>query len=74
MARDTLIKYRQGTTAQWDAAQATLDPVPILESGEPGLDTTVGKYKVGDGIKLWGELPYQETSSGAFIKALVFGS
>lgn len=41
------IQIRRGTTAEWAAAN------PTLASGEPGLDTTTGTLKIGDGITAW---------------------
>lgn len=43
----TKIQFRRGTTAQWAAAN------PILASGELGLDTTTGQWKIGDGAATW---------------------
>lgn len=31
---------------------------PILAEGEPGLETDTGKFKIGDGLKSWADLPY----------------
>jgi len=45
------IQVRRGTTAEWAAAA----PV-VLGSGEPGLDTTSGVFKVGDGATAWSVL------------------
>jgi hypothetical protein len=49
------IRIRRGTTTQWAAS------TKILESGELGLDTTLHKLKVGNGISLWSALPYINT-------------
>lgn len=47
-----VIKIRRGTTSQWNSS--TL----VLALAELGLDTTLNKLKVGDGVSLWGSLPY----------------
>jgi hypothetical protein len=46
------IRVRRGTTAQWNAS------TNVLASGEIGLDTTLGKIKVGNGSSLWQSLPF----------------
>lgn len=45
-------KLRRGTAAQWTAAN------PVLNSGEPGIETDTSKMKVGNGISAWIALPY----------------
>lgn len=44
-------KLRRGTSAQWTAAN------PVLSSGEPGLETDTRKFKIGDGVTTWAQLP-----------------
>ena len=51
MPRRDLIQIRQGTTAEWTAAN------PVLASGEPGLDTDTRVVKWGDGATAWDDLP-----------------
>ena len=46
------IRVRRGTTTQWNAS------TNILAAGEIGLDTTLGKIKIGNGSALWQALPY----------------
>ena len=43
---------RRGSTTEWANAN------PILELGEPGVDTTVNKIKIGDGITNWNNLDW----------------
>ena len=50
----TIIKVRRGTMAQWSAAN------PVLADGEPGWDSTVGRFKLGDGTTAWATLPYSD--------------
>jgi hypothetical protein len=45
-------RLRRDTTANW----ATYNPV--LKSGEIGLDTTLNKFKIGNGVALWSALDY----------------
>jgi hypothetical protein len=58
MPRNTLIQWRQGTAAQWTAAN------PVLASGEPGKETDTGKWKLGDGTTAWASLAYQAAAAG----------
>ncbi|WP_197478747.1 hypothetical protein, partial [Rhodococcus sp. EPR-279] len=53
------IQVRRGTTAQWTAAN------PILLAGEPGYDTTLEVFKIGNGTDHWGDLPAGEGMSEA---------
>jgi hypothetical protein len=46
------VKHKRGTTTQW--ASTTY----ILKDGEIGVDITLYKIKVGDGIKTWSQLPF----------------
>jgi hypothetical protein len=46
------ITFRKGTTAEWAAAD------PILMDAEPSVDTTVNKFKIGDGESRWSQLSY----------------
>lgn len=48
------IQVRRGTTAQWTAAN------PILAAGEPGYDTDLEVFKVGNGTDQWLTLPASE--------------
>ena len=45
-------RLRRDTTANW----ATFNPV--LKSGEIGLDTTLNKFKIGNGTSTWSILTY----------------
>ena len=47
------ITLRRGTTAEWAAAN------PVLSAGEPGVDTTTGEQRIGDGVRAWSALPIQ---------------
>lgn len=53
-------KFKRKTTAQW----ASLNPV--LLAGEPGIEVLADeseKYKYGDGVKTWAQLPYVEAAA-----------
>lgn len=52
------IKFRRDTATRW----ARLNP--LLAQGEPGYETNTGRVKVGDGSKLWNDLPYFGGSAG----------
>lgn len=57
------IRFRRGTTAEWTASN------PILAAGEPGIDTTLKIFKIGDGVTAWGSLPQQSSITGTGIPA-----
>ena len=48
----TRIQLRRGTTAQWTTAN------PVLSAGEYGVDETLGKVKLGDGVTAWSSLAF----------------
>ncbi|WP_162248344.1 hypothetical protein [Rhodococcus sp. Leaf278] len=50
------IQVRRGTTAQWATANT------VLAVGEPGRDTTLKRYKTGDGVIAWSTLPWDAPS------------
>ena len=47
-----MIQFRRGTTKSWRSTKIK------LASGQPGYDKDKNKIKIGDGEKLWSELPY----------------
>lgn len=49
----TKIQLRHDTAANW-AANSTV----VLLAGELGFETDTNKFKIGDGVKTWAELPY----------------
>src|ERR1700757_1529876 len=51
-------QFRRDTTANWASAN------PILLSGEMGLETETGKFKVGDGATRWNVLGYSSGVQG----------
>jgi len=46
------LQLRRGSSAQWTAAN------PLLSEGEMAVELDTGKFKVGNGIKLWNQLEY----------------
>ena len=46
------IQLRRDTATNWSLAN------PILASGEPAVETTTGRMKVGDGVTRWNDLQY----------------
>lgn len=50
----TIIRYklRGDTGASWESSN------PVLLKNEPGYDSTANRFKVGDGVSAWKELPY----------------
>jgi hypothetical protein len=53
----TRIQVRRGTTSEWNTAN------PILTEGEFGYNTTLDKFKIGDGTSTWSVLEYVPTSA-----------
>lgn len=47
-----IVKVRRGTTSAWAVSQVVLAPAEL------GLDITLNKLKVGNGVDLWPSLPY----------------
>lgn len=60
-----LIQVKRGSTAQWTAR------VTPLQLAEPGLDTTLGVLKFGDGATLWGALPVYPAGTAVTFPAPV---
>lgn len=55
------VQLRRGTTTQWSTAN------PTLAAGELGVDTTLTKFKVGNGSTAWNSLGYATiTFQGAY--------
>ena len=48
----TRMQQRRGTQAQWTNAN------PVLNAGEIGFEIDNNRFKIGDGINHWDELPY----------------
>ena len=52
-------KFRKATSSEWAKTN------PILPSGVVGIDITVQKHKIGNGITKWKDLPFVTGSSGS---------
>jgi|SRR6188472_2248618 len=52
------IQLRRDTVADWTSVN------PTLAQGEPGVETDTGKFKIGDGITAWNDLPYAGGAGG----------
>lgn len=49
---DIVFRFRGGTAAEWAASGR------ILEKGEPGIEEDTNKFKLGDGVSRYSDLPY----------------
>jgi hypothetical protein len=49
---DVRIQVRYDTASAWSAE------APLLRPGELGVETDTSRAKIGDGQRLWSELPY----------------
>lgn len=49
----TKIQLRHDTAANWEANKTV-----VLLAGELGFETDTNKFKIGDGVRTWAELPY----------------
>jgi hypothetical protein len=53
----TTIQFKRGTSARWKEVNI------VLQVGEPGFVTDENRFKIGDGITPWNDLPYVGESS-----------
>ena len=61
------VQLRRGTTSQWSTAN------PTLASGEVGVDTSLTKFKVGNGSTAWNSLGYATiTFQGAYASGTTY--
>lgn len=47
-----IVRFRRGTRHQWAISN------PVLNPGEPGIDLTLYRMKIGDGQRAWKDLPW----------------
>jgi hypothetical protein len=52
MTTYALFQFRRGLSDLWKSRGTT------LSEGEPGIELDTGRFKIGDGIKRWSQLPY----------------
>ena len=57
----TQIQIRRDTTANWESVN------PVLADGEIGYDTTVNKFKVGNGTDAWRDMEYSGASGSELV-------
>lgn len=48
-----VFQFKRATAARWAEVN------PVLAAGEPGFVTDENRLKIGDGITLWNDLPFQ---------------
>ena len=56
----TTHKFKRDLAASWTAAN------PVLQSGEPGVETDTLKMKIGDGVTDWNSLDYIAGEGGSY--------
>ena len=47
-----LIRFKRGQSTSWTQQNPTLYP------GEPGFEMDTGRFKIGNGVDRWNDLPY----------------
>jgi hypothetical protein len=52
----TRMQQRRGTSTQWTSSND--GDGPILNAGEIGWESNTNKFKIGDGVNYWIDLPY----------------
>jgi hypothetical protein len=57
-------KLRRDTTANWTTYN------PVLQAGEIGIDTTLNKFKIGNGSSAWGILNYANLLASDLTSAI----
>jgi hypothetical protein len=50
------MQQRRGTQAEWN--DSVIASTVILQAGELGLETDTGRFKIGNGVTVWQNLPY----------------
>lgn len=49
----TIFQFKRGLAERWTLVN------PVLNPGEPGFELDTNKFKIGDGVTAWNDLPYQ---------------
>lgn len=57
-------KLVRGSSSRW------LELDPVLLSGEPGLETDTGVFKIGDGLKRWSQLDRRYVPESTIIELI----
>ena len=47
-----IIQLRRGATSEWESTN------PVLAQGELGVDLTLGRFKIGNGVNTWNTTSY----------------
>lgn len=47
-----LLRFKRGKSTSWTEKNI------LLYAGEPGFETDTGRFKIGNGIDKWNDLPY----------------
>ena len=68
MPVQTRIQNRRDTAANWTSTN------PVLGSGEIGVETNTGKFKIGDGSTAWTSLLYAPAGLASTATSLVGGA
>lgn len=68
MPVQTRIQNRRDTAANWTSTN------PVLGSGEIGVETNTGKFKIGDGSTAWTSLLYAPAGLASTATSLVSGA
>lgn len=61
MAVPYKFKFRRGSPIEWQALNV------ILEPGEPGIEIGTNRFKIGDGVTRWRDLPYFLSTSEVLL-------
>jgi hypothetical protein len=57
-------QFRRGTATQWASTN------PVLLSGEMGVETDTGMFKIGNGSSAWNSLPYSSGPPGSVAQSI----
>lgn len=60
-------RFQRGTQSRWTALNVVLGP------GEPGIELNTHRFKIGDGVTPWNDLPYflNEDGVAAYVEAII---
>lgn len=61
-------QFRRGTGTEWDNVN------PILDMGEIGYTIDLNRFKIGDGIRNWRDLPYVAAGGNGTVTSISAGN
>lgn len=64
---NAILQQRSDTFKQWEQQN------PVLMLGEKGYETDTGRFKIGDGVRAWSQLPYLFTADANSIRVTIDG-